>query len=151
MQLRMKTLLARTALALLLCGGVTLPAIAQNGGDLVRIVDRSEADVVGTLQDIRGSLAVIELPNGDLRYVHLTHAEKHVYNDLIGSQVGLLLPGAAVARMGGLESEGFTENVGWVPAQRQARPQRRIEVQRTSTPVQSRPRVAPSRPIRALW
>ena len=152
MQLRMKKLLARTALALLLCGGATLPAIAQNGGDLVRIVNRSEADVVGTLLDIKGSLAVIQLPNGDLRYVHLTHAEKHVYNDLIGSQVGLLLPGAAVARMGGLESEGFTENVGWTPVQRRAQTQRTFNRRTTtSAPVRSQPASVQSRPIRALW
>ena len=152
MQFRMKKLLAPTALILLLCGGVTLPAIAQNGGDLVRIVDRSEADVVGTLLDIRGSLAVIQLPNGDLHYVHLTHAEKHVYNDLIGSQVGLLVPGAAVARMGGLESEGFTENVGWTPVTRRTTPARTFNRRTTtSQPVRSQPANVPSRPIRALW
>ena len=153
MQLRMKKLLAGTAVALMLCGGAALPAIAQHGGELIRIVDRSEADIIGRLIDIRGSLAVVQLPNGDLRYIHLTHAEKLVYDDLLGSEVGIITPGAAVARMGGLESEGFTENVGWTPAPRRTVTQRNFNVQqRSTTPVRrAQPTAAPSRPIRALW
>lgn len=159
MQFHAQKLLTRAALVLAVSGAMTLPAVALPKGETLisaaNYISRSDVDVTGRLVDIVNNVAIVELPNGDVRYVQLTHTENIVYSKYLGSEIGLITKGPHVVRIVGLISEPTIVDTGWqAPTPSNYTSQRRIEVQRSSTAaVQSRPVAAPAqaRPVRALW
>ena len=159
MQLKLQKVLTRTALAIAVASAMTLPAVALPQEETLisaaGYISRSDADVTGRLVDIVNGVAIIELPDGNVRYVQLTHTEKLVYSKYLGSEIGLITKGPHVVRISGIIADETIVDTGWeAPEQSTYTSQRRIEVQRSSTPVQrpvvSAPAQAP-RPVRALW